>query len=495
MIAVLARLRLTVLVVALGACAAAAPSRSPGAASTPAPSGPAAAVEAEGGLELVGEVFSIVERQYVVAPNFAAVLGGALRGLERMYEDEASFWVEPDGDAILVMYRTASEPLALARFTGTTREAVLRDVAAAYRIARQIDPGRDPLTLRHAILRGSVRSLDPHSAFLDCEGYRELQVETSGTFAGLGLEVTLREEELTVVTPIEGTPAWRAGIQAGDRILTIDGAPTKGLSLNDAVKRMRGPHGTTVRLSLRSEGAPEPRELAITRDIIRVQSVRVQEIAPGFGYVRIRQFQERTAADVEAAIDKLAKTGRLAGLVVDLRNNPGGLLSAAVEVSEKLLADGKLVVYTEGRTANQSMRFVAHGKKPLVKLPVVVLVNQGSASASEIVAGALQDHGRGPVVGTQSFGKGSVQTIIALSDGSGLRLTTAQYFTPKGRSIHGRGITPDLVVEVPSGDPAPRPIGPAAELEQQQKDVQLQSALQRLRALTGPSLTVGAERP
>jgi carboxyl-terminal processing protease len=221
----------------------------------------------------------------------------------------------------------------------------------------------------------------------------------------------------------------------------------------------------------------------VTREIIQVQSVRSQEIEPGLGYVRLRQFQERTARDLEASIDKLEKTGRFAGLIVDLRNNPGGLLSSAVEVSEKFLGDGKLVVYTEGRVRNQNMRFVAHSRHAITEVPLVVLVNQGSASASEIVAGAIQDHGRGVVLGTQTFGKGSVQTIISLPDGSGLRLTTAKYFTPKGRSIHGKGITPDIVVEPVKEDPnAKPPAVPLSEVEQQKRDIQLQRALDILKA-------------
>jgi carboxyl-terminal processing protease len=332
-------------------------------------------------------------------------------------------------------------------------------------------------------VRGMLRALDPHSSYMDPESYREMQVETSGSFGGLGIEITVRDDVLTVVSPIEGTPAFRAGIQAADRIVRIEGLPTKDMSLADAVKRMRGPKGTKVTVTVVREGVKEPFDVTLTREVIQVQSVRSQELEEGIGYIRIRQFQERTAQDLVTSVERLDKTGRLGGLIVDLRNNPGGLLPAAVEVSEEFLGDGKLVVYTEGRVRNQNMRFVAHAKRPITEVPLVVLVNQGSASASEIVAGAIQDHGRGLVLGTQTFGKGSVQTIIPLADGSGLRLTTARYFTPKGRSIHGKGITPDIVIEAVKEDPAAKPpAAPLSEAELQKKDVQLQRAVEILKA-------------
>jgi carboxyl-terminal processing protease len=341
----------------------------------------------------------------------------------------------------------------------------------------------EPREVIYGAVRGMLRSLDPHSSFLDPESYREMQVETSGAFGGLGIEITVRDDQLTVVAPIEGTPAWRAGVKPGDKIIKIEGIATKDMSLTDAVKRMRGPKGTKVTITIMREDQKELLDVTVTREIIQVQSVKTQEIEPGLGYLRVRQFQERTARDLESGIEKLEKTGRLAGLVLDLRNNPGGLLSAAVEVSEKFLGDGKLVVYTEGRVRNQNMRFVAHAKHAVTEVPLVVLVNHGSASASEIVAGAIQDHGRGVVLGQQTFGKGSVQTIIPLPDGSGLRLTTAKYFTPKGRSIHGKGIEPDIAVEPPKEDPGAKPpAAPLSEAEQQKRDTQLQRALDILKA-------------
>jgi carboxyl-terminal processing protease len=345
-----------------------------------------------------------------------------------------------------------------------------------------------PKDLIYNAIKGTLRGLDPHSSFLDPENYKEMQVETSGSFGGLGIEITLRDDILTVVSPIEGTPAYRAGLQPGDRIVKIDGLITKDMQLSDAVKRMRGKPGTNVTITIMREGMTEPKDIDITREQIRVHSVRTQDLGQGIAYIKLRQFQEQSSHDMEQALDKFAKEGMKA-LVLDLRNNPGGLLTSAVEVSEKFVEDGKLVVYTEGRVRNQNMRFTAHSKHPYTSLPMVVLVNQGSASASEIVAGALQDYGRAMVVGTQSFGKGSVQTIIPLSDGSGLRLTTAKYFTPKGRSIHGKGITPDIVVEVPK-EPvtaavkdknAPLPTGDTAE--DLKKDVQLQRALDVIKTM------------
>jgi len=340
-----------------------------------------------------------------------------------------------------------------------------------------------PRELIYSAIKGTLRGLDPHSSFLDPESYREMQVETSGSFGGLGIEITLKDDILTVVAPIDGTPAYRAGLHTGDRIVKIDGLATKDMQLADAVKRMRGKPGTKVTISVVREGWAEPQDFDIVREQIRVQSVRMVEMGEGIEYVRLRQFQEQSPHDLDAALDKLRRNGMKA-LILDLRNNPGGLLTAAVEVSEKFIDDGKLVVYTEGRVRNQNMRFSAHAKRGYSQLPMVVLVNQGSASASEIVAGALQDWGRATIVGTQTFGKGSVQTIIPLSDGSGLRLTTAKYFTPKGRSIHGKGITPDIIVEVPKETaPKERPLPSADPRDDLKNDVQLQKALEVIKTL------------
>src|SRR5216110_2878705 len=341
-----------------------------------------------------------------------------------------------------------------------------------------------PKDLIYNAIKGTLRGLDPHSSFLAPESYREMQVETSGSFGGLGIEITLKDDILTVVSPIEGTPAYRAGLQTGDRIVKIDGLSTKDMQLPDAVKRMRGKPGTKVTITVVREGWAEPKDFEITREQIRVQSVRSHDLGGGIAYVKLRQFQEQTPSDLSGALETATKAGMKA-LILDLRNNPGGLLTAAVEVTEEFVNDGKLVVYTEGRVRNQNMRFSAHAKKGYSKIPMVILVNQGSASASEIVAGALQDWGRAVVLGTQSFGKGSVQTIIPLSDGSGLRLTTAKYFTPKGRSIHGKGITPDIVVEIPKDkDTAAKERLPSLDpLEELRKDIQVQRALDVIKTM------------
>jgi len=350
-------------------------------------------------------------------------------------------------------------------------------------------PSKD---LIYSAIKGTLRGLDPHSSFLDPEMYKEMQVETSGSFGGLGIEITLKDDVLTVVAPIEGTPAYRAGIHPGDRIVKIEGLTTKDMQLTDAVKRMRGKPGTKVTISVVREGWTEPKDFEITREQIRVQSVKNMQLEPGIEYIRLRQFQEQTASDLDTALEKYSKESKIQGLILDLRNNPGGLLTSSVEVAEKFLDAGRLVVYTEGRVRNQNMRFQANAKRVYADFPIVVLVNQGSASASEIVAGALQDWGRAIVLGVQTFGKGSVQTIIPLSDGSGLRLTTAKYFTPKGRSIHGKGITPDILVEPPKvttaaagpGEPPAAP-PPSADTPQElvKKDVQLQRALDLLKGL------------
>ncbi len=344
-----------------------------------------------------------------------------------------------------------------------------------------------PRDLIYSAIKGTLRGLDPHSSFLDPEMYKEMQVETSGSFGGLGIEITLKDDVLTVVAPIEGTPAYRAGIHPGDRIVKIEGITTKDMQLTDAVKRMRGKPGTKVTISVVREGWTEPKDFQVTREQIRVQSVRSMQLEPGIEYIRLRQFQEQTASDLETTLEQYSKDGKLQGLILDLRNNPGGLLTASVEVAEKFLDSGRLVVYTEGRVRNQNMRFQANSKRVFSDFPIVVLVNQGSASASEIVAGALQDWGRAVLLGAHTFGKGSVQTIIPLSDGSGLRLTTAKYFTPKGRSIHGKGIMPDILVEQPKVTAAPGesppPSGTETAPEMLKKDVQLQRAVDLLKGL------------
>jgi len=296
-------------------------------------------------------------------------------------------------------------------------------------------------------INGMLSSLDPHSAYLTPDLYKDLQSDTQGRFGGLGIEITVKGGILTVVSPIEDTPAFKAGIKPGDQIFKIEDEFTKDMSLVDAVKKMRGLKGTKINLTIRREGAADLIDVSMIRDVIRVQSVKSRSLEPGYGYVRLAQFQERSDRDVQRAMEKLAaeKSG-LKGLVLDLRNNPGGLLNQAVRVSD-LFLDSGLIVYTDGRIESQKQKFFAQKEGTWMDFPVVVLVNGGSASASEIVAGALQDHMRAVVLGTKTFGKGSVQTILPLDDNSALRLTTARYFTPKGRSIQATGIVPDIVIE------------------------------------------------
>ncbi len=307
----------------------------------------------------------------------------------------------------------------------------------------------DTKKLIYGAINGMLTALDPHSSFMPPETYKELKIDTKGEFGGLGIEISIKDGVLTVISPIEDTPAFRAGVKSGDQILKIDDKFTKDLSIMDAVKRMRGNKGSKVTLTLMREGFDKPKEFPLVRDVIQVKSVKFKMLDDGYGYVRIAQFQEKTSDDLQKALASLNETskGKLKGLVLDLRNDPGGLLDQAVKVSETFLNEGQLIVYTEGREKDAQMKFSSRKGDKQPNYPIVALINSGSASASEIVAGALQDHKRAVVMGVQSFGKGSVQTIIPLSDNSGLRLTTAKYFTPSGRSIQAKGITPDIVVE------------------------------------------------
>ena len=321
---------------------------------------------------------------------------------------------------------------------------VLADVLAIVE-KNYVEPVNIGKVIQGAI-NGMLETLDPHSSFMPQEMFKEMQTETRGSFEGLGFEITIRDKVLTVVAPIEDTPAFRAGIQSGDQILRIEGKSTRDMNLLDAVKRLRGPRGTQVTITIMRPGFTEPQDFSVTRDVIPIRSVRSRLLEEGYGYVKINQFIEKTHPDLKKALEQLeGKEGKLKGLVLDLRNDPGGLLEQAVKVTDEFLDSG-LIVYTEGRVEGQKMKFYAQKKERERDYPMIVLVNAGSASASEIVAGALQDHGRAVILGTPTFGKGSVQTIIPLEDGSALRLTTARYFTPKGRSIQALGITPDIIV-------------------------------------------------
>jgi len=327
-----------------------------------------------------------------------------------------------------------------------------------------VEPVEDKKLITEAI-SGMLTGLDPHSAYLDQDAFRELQVGTQGEFGGLGIEVGMEEGFVKVVSPIEDTPAFRAGLKPGDFIIKIDDTSVKGMTLNDAVKRMRGKPKTSIRLTIMRKGEARPFEVTLTRDVIRVQSVKSKLIEPGYGWIRVAQFQEHTGENLAKHIESLYKNGPLKGLILDLRNDPGGLLNGAVGISSAFLAPRALVVSTDGRTEDAKRKFIAapedylrgsredylKGLPAAIKtVPMVVLVNAGSASASEIVAGALQDHKRATLIGTATFGKGSVQTILPLGNNTAIKLTTARYYTPSGRSIQAKGIVPDVIVEDPT---------------------------------------------
>jgi carboxyl-terminal processing protease len=347
-----------------------------------------------------------------------------------------------------------------------------------------VEPVEDKKLITEAI-NGMLSGLDPHSAYLDNEAFKELQVGTQGEFGGLGIEVGMEDGFVKVVAPIEDTPAFKAGVKSGDLVIKLDDTPVKGMTLNDAVKRMRGKPGTDITLTIIRKGESKPITITITRAVIKIKSVKYKLAEPGFGYVRITQFQEHTGANLVDALKDLGEQnkGALKGLVLDLRNDPGGLLNTAVSVSGAFLKQGDLVVYTDGRIEDAKMRltnarenYLRPGEADYLKnlptwakaVPLVVLVNGGSASASEIVAGALQDHKRALIVGTQSFGKGSVQTILPLNNGTAIKLTTARYFTPGGRSIQAKGITPDIIVE----EATVSSTGETAKLEVREADLE-----------------------
>src|SRR3989338_1580814 len=305
--------------------------------------------------------------------------------------------------------------------------------------------------LIYGALKGMLATLDPYSQFMDPDSYNELKIETEGEFGGLGVEITIKDDLLTIISPIDDTPAFKAGLESGDRVVKIDGEITRGITLLDAVKKLRGKPGTQVMLTILREGENELKDVTITRDIIKFQSIREANIIEDhIGYIRLSDFRENTPKDLTDAIEKL-KGEAMDGVILDLRNNPGGLLDVAVSVTEQFLEQRQIVVTTKGRLRNQNLEFRSRSDGSLNGIPLVVLINQGSASASEIVAGAIQDHHRGIILGTKSHGKAPVQTIFPLKDGSALRLTTSKYFTPNGRSIHGQGIPPD--VEVPLEQP------------------------------------------
>jgi carboxyl-terminal processing protease len=304
----------------------------------------------------------------------------------------------------------------------------------------------NPEEVIQGAIKGMLTSLDPHSSYLKPESYKDLQIETQGSFSGIGIEVTIKDGVLIVVSPIEGTPADEKGLKAGDKIIKIGNEFTKDLTLMEAVHLLRGEKGSQVTLSIHREGWTDLHNITITRDVIPLHSVKAKLLDEGYAYIRITNFQAQTTKETQEALLDLQKGHPIKGLILDLRNNPGGLLDQAIKISDLFLDDG-IIVSTKGRIKNQNMEFIAHSDGERNNFPIIILVNEGSASASEIVAGALQDHKRALVLGVQTFGKGSVQTVIPMSNGAGLRLTTARYYTPNGTSIQAKGITPDIKVE------------------------------------------------
>lgn len=318
--------------------------------------------------------------------------------------------------------------------------------------------------LIYGSLRGMLVSLDPYSQFMDPDTYKEIKVETEGEFGGLGIEITIKDGLLTIVTPIDGTPAYHAGLKAQDKIVKIDGELTRDITLMEAVRKLRGKPGTQVTVTIMRERARKLLDFTITRDIIKIESIKQAKIIEdNIGYIRLVEFQEKTLGDLESALENLKNQG-MQGLVLDLRNNPGGLLDVAVEVADKFLEPDRMIVSTQGRIRSQNLEFKSHAKNAHTDYPLVILINGGSASGSEIVAGAIQDHQRGLLLGTKTFGKGSVQTVIPLRDGSAIRLTTSKYYTPSGRSIHGEGIVPDVVVEFEEEEPREEPNDKSAKV-------------------------------
>lgn len=340
-----------------------------------------------------------------------------------------------------------SSPLAATEPEGQLPLDELRTFADVYNQIRigYVEEIDDSTLLEYAI-QGMLMGLDPHSVYMNKDDFSDLQSSTSGEFNGLGLEVGMEDGYITIISPIDGSPAAAANLQSGDVILKLDNAPVQGMSLSEAIEIMRGPKGSEIELSIGRAGESQPFSVTLIRDTIKVASVRGRWLEPGYGYIRIAQFQQSTGEDVSKQLNKLLDKEKLKGLVLDLRNNPGGVLGASVSVAG-LFLNGGPVVYTEGRLPNSDMHFNAQPGDATTGAPIVVLINAGSASASEIVAGALQDRGRAVVMGSDSFGKGSVQTILPLSESRAVKLTTARYFTPDGRSIQAEGIVPDILVE------------------------------------------------
>lgn len=405
---------------------------------------------------VVEEAVSVLQKNHYASPQPSKLIQGALDAVyEKVESEKGTSRIQRTEKNGIVTWRVANKVVELPG-TGNA-EGDIKSFKRAFELVRttyypEKKKSRD---LAYAAIGGMMRPLDPHSALMTPEFFKELKMETRGEFQGIGIEIMMRDGELTVVSPIEGTPASRLGVKANDHITRIDDFDTKGISLFEAVRRMRGPKGTTVTIRVSRKDFDQPFVFPIVRDIIPIRTVKAKMLSGKVGYIRLRSFVESSYGDLLKEM-KMLKHNQARGLILDLRNNPGGLLRQAVGVSDLFLDKGSKIVYTKGKRREHNMEFLDKRPGPYNKIPMVILVNSGSASASEIVAGALQDSDRALVIGTRTFGKGSVQTIIPLRDGSGLRVTTALYYTGKGREIQAKGILPDAIVRQPgdtrSGD-------------------------------------------
>ncbi len=417
-------------------------------------------------LQILRETVAAVEENYALLPDLKKIYAAGLKAMVRAIKGRK---VKLSRPTLRRATLTAGQERIEVRF-GRGGRLDLAAFERAYRFALSGagagEKSRD-LKVMFAALEAMVTSLDRFSGFLTPDAFRELQVSTSGRYGGLGIRITFRDGRLTIIAPIENTPAFRAGLQAGDQIVAVEGDDTSGFSLLDAVKRLRGPPGSTVRISVLREGWTSPREFVIVRAVIRNRSVRSRVLEGGIGLLRISTFHDGTTSELDRELSRLMEA-KVSGIILDLRNNPGGLLRQSVRVAERFLPEGNMIVFTRGRHRDQALQFQSRTDGRWSRRPLVVLTNKGSASASEIVAGALQDLKRAILVGQTTFGKGSVQTIIPLSYGAGIRLTAAHYYTPLGRGIHGKGIAPDVEAKnpapqnPPAAPKAPRDARPAA---------------------------------
>ena len=407
-------------------------------------------------LSLLRETVALVEENYFSTPDMKIAYGAGLRGLQgALGKDRLELTRQ---DARRFTLRAGKKELEVYLGGGDMDGLASMEEAYRFALANLVPKDKEDgeLKVMYGLLRSMMSSLDTFSSFLPPEVFREMQVETSGRYGGLGVTIATRSKRIFIVSPFEDSPADKVGLKAGDEIIAVEGESIAGKSLTEAVRRMRGAPGTPVRVSILREGWPLPREFVLVRAIVQIKSVKAKVLDDNIGYLRLTAFHERTTDELDKAMDSLIDAG-VRGLVLDLRNNPGGLLHQSVRVAERFLPNRSMVVFTRGRHRSQTMYFRTHVNGVWVKKPLIVLVNHGSASASEIVAGALQDLDRALIIGDRTYGKGSVQTIIPLTEGAGVRITTAKYYTPLGIEIHGKGVRVDVEVKDPSEDAANKP--------------------------------------